>query len=175
MENLSKEQKAAIASEYMQSEPHDAAISLMFILGKMAKEHGVNLTYSATSKDMENPTTYRLHASTVTDKEKMEKEFFVDITFYSPKNNLEKMLHDEFRKHEHTLITYAQIPDLKAVYESVIERHRKNKGRATAEFRQTDLRENKIWIEINKSLRITLVEVTGDFWTEATNRKENRE
>ncbi|MCC8153134.1 MAG: hypothetical protein LIP01_02300 [Tannerellaceae bacterium] len=175
MGNLTKVQKGKIVSQFIKENLHDAAIYLMLTLGKECKELGANITYSAQSKNVENPTVYRLHVSTVDSKDRMDDEYFIDVISFAPDNILEKMLEVGFRKYEHTTIEYAQIPDLKAIYLSVIDRYQKNGGSEKADFSIEDNKNDSVWIRIGDKLQLTLYKIAGEFWTDATERKEEQE
>lgn len=173
--NLTDKEKLEITKEMLAKDPAGTLGPIALTkLGRLAAENGVSLKYSTYDQVNGNQVLYRLLVTSHTDMDDKEAEqlYFIDCTFYVPKNNLEKLIHEEFRKHEHALIPHAQVYELKDIYQTVVDRYRANKGRATVEFRQSDHGDNKIWIKIADSLHMTLIPVSGDFYTEVNNRKE---
>lgn len=90
------------------------------------------------------------------------KKYFIDISFYVPKNKLEEMLQVEFKKIEHHTITEDKIREnFNIRFINTYTDHRNNKGRSKATMDVNPI-DNNIIYSFGKSLIITLILVEGE-------------
>ena len=90
------------------------------------------------------------------------KKYFIDISFYVPKNKLEEMLQAEFKKIDHHTITEDKIKEnFNIRFINTVTEHRNNKGRSKAAIDANTIN-NKIIYSIGRSLIITLILVEGE-------------
>ncbi len=90
--------------------------------------------------------------------------FFVDITFYTPKNNQEIMLHEKFKKWDHKTIDDDWKEKIKDVILEVFKGYKRADGRSgiikydinTCEY------PNIIYIKIGKSICMNLLLIKGE-------------
>ncbi|MBD8349371.1 hypothetical protein [Dysgonomonas sp. HGC4] len=90
------------------------------------------------------------------------KKYFIEITYYVPRNNLEERLHEEFKKIEDNVISEDQLKaNLDSRYSKVVSDYNRNKGKAKAPIDISAIGD-KIYYKIGKSLSINLILVKGE-------------
>lgn len=90
------------------------------------------------------------------------KKYFIDISFYVPKNNLEARLQEEFKKIEDNVISEDQLKtNLDSRYAKVVSYYNQYIGKAKAPIDINSVGD-KIYYKIGKSLSITLILVKGE-------------
>jgi len=92
------------------------------------------------------------------------KKYFIDMTFYVAKNNLEKMLHDEFRNIEHCTVLAENVKkEIDERYNEIVSRYRSMRGHGKAELRCSTLaRQENIQYTIGESLRLNLIPINKE-------------
>lgn len=91
------------------------------------------------------------------------KKYFIDITWYVAKNNLEERLQSRFECLEHTIIPENKLKELiNDRYETVVSEYRSGKGRAAAFFDSTGLDDTSIQYNIGTSTVLHLTMIRGE-------------
>ncbi|MBK5721323.1 hypothetical protein JGH11_10610 [Dysgonomonas sp. Marseille-P4677] len=91
-------------------------------------------------------------------------KFFVEITWYVSKNNLEERLHEKFKSWEHKIIGEDWKEKLDEDFQEVHTQYKSTKGRckdAHLDINKVDY-PNITYIEIGSSLRMNLILIRGE-------------
>lgn len=96
------------------------------------------------------------------DKNEIMRKYFIEITLYVGKNNLEERLHVEFQKLEHVVIPEDKITkEIDLRYAKVLSDYQRNKGKAKAAFDKNTIGDN-IRFSIGKSMLIDLIPIKDE-------------
>lgn len=91
------------------------------------------------------------------------KKYFIDITWYVAKNNLEERLQSSFACLEHTIIPENKLMEqINNRYDNAVSEYRKAKGRAADFFDSTGLNDSHIQYRIGQSTILHLTLIKGE-------------
>ncbi len=87
--------------------------------------------------------------------------FIINVHSTQPKNNLDKMLEETFRKIDSCIIDVANVGDLQQVHQKVVDLYTSNKGKCTSKYKFSRPYQTTIYIEIGDFMTINLRKLKG--------------
>lgn len=106
------------------------------------------------------------HIKTLFQKQNTMNTYFIEITFYQTKNNLEKVLQNSFKCFDRKTITENKISLIKTTFDDAVAFYKNGGGKATATIESNSYSENSTRYDIknnqNTSMFITLIKIKGE-------------